>query len=67
MSAETFWLSMALVLVIEGFMPFVSPATWRRTFEQILRLSDGQLRFFGLCSVLIGLVLIWTLGDSGGA
>ena len=50
---------MALVLVIEGFMPFVSPATWRKTFVQILQLSDGQLRFFGLASLLLGLALIW--------
>ncbi|TXT41313.1 MAG: hypothetical protein FD135_369 [Comamonadaceae bacterium] len=50
---------MALVLVIEGFMPFVSPATWRKTFVQILQLSDGQLRFFGLASLLFGLALIW--------
>lgn len=59
MDSDTFWLAMALVLLVEGFMPFVSPATWRKTFEQILRLSDGQLRFFGLCSLVSGLVLIW--------
>lgn len=52
---------MGLVLVVEGFMPFVSPATWRRTFMQILQLHDGQLRFFGLCSVLIGLAMVWWL------
>lgn len=62
LNSSTFWLAMALVLLVEGFMPFVSPATWRRTFEQILRLSDGQLRFFGLCSLLLGLALLWWLG-----
>lgn len=61
LDSTTFWLSMALVLVIEGFMPFVSPATWRKTFEQILQLSDGQLRFFGMCSLLAGVALIWLL------
>ncbi len=59
LDSNTFWLAMALVLVIEGFMPFVSPATWRKTFLQILQLDDGQLRFFGLCSLLIGVALIW--------
>ena len=62
LDSNTFWLAMALVLLVEGFMPFVSPATWRKTFEQILRLSDGQLRFFGICSLLLGLLLIWWLG-----
>ncbi len=61
MDSNTFWMAMALVLVVEGFMPFVSPATWRKTFLQILQLSDGQLRFFGLCSLLAGLALIWSL------
>ncbi|BCO27637.1 hypothetical protein MIZ03_2526 [Rhodoferax lithotrophicus] len=61
MDSTTFWTAMALVLVIEGFMPFISPATWRRTFVQILQLSDGQLRFFGLASLLFGLVLIWSV------
>jgi len=61
LNSTTFWLAMALVLLIEGFMPFVSPATWRRTFLQILQLDDGQLRFFGLCSLLLGVLLIWWL------
>jgi uncharacterized protein YjeT (DUF2065 family) len=61
LDSDTFWLAMALVLVMEGFMPFASPSTWRKTFAQILQLSDGQLRFFGLCSLLAGMVLIWFL------
>jgi uncharacterized protein YjeT (DUF2065 family) len=52
---------MGLVLVVEGFMPLVSPSSWRKTFLQILQLQDGQLRFFGMCSVLIGLALVWWL------
>lgn len=50
---------MGLVLVVEGFMPLVWPSTWRKTFLQILQLQDGQLRFFGMCSVLIGLAVVW--------
>jgi uncharacterized protein YjeT (DUF2065 family) len=61
LNSDTFWLAMALVLVIEGFMPFASPGTWRKTFQQILLFSDGQLRFFGLLSLLLGVVLIWSL------
>ena len=53
---------MALVLVIEGLFPFLSPGGWRRMFAQILQLSDGQIRFFGLCSILAGLVWLgWQL------
>ncbi len=48
----------ALVLVIEGVLPFLSPTGWRRLFEQATRLTDGQIRFLGLSSMLIGLVLL---------
>jgi uncharacterized protein len=50
------WLALALVLVIEGLLPFLSPTRWRKAFEQALQLSDGQIRFFGLCSVVLGLL-----------
>ena len=59
MDGDTFWLALALVLVIEGLFPFLSPAGWRRMFQQILQLHDGQVRFFGLCSILAGLGLLW--------
>jgi len=52
---------MALVLVIEGLFPFVSPMGWRRMFTQLLQLTDGQIRFFALGSILTGLLLIWLL------
>ncbi|MEI8169343.1 MAG: DUF2065 domain-containing protein [Rhodoferax sp.] len=61
MGSDTFWMAMALVLVIEGLYPFLSPQGWRRMFLQILQLGDGQLRFFGMCSILAGVFLIWSL------
>lgn len=50
--------ALALMLVIEGLLPFLSPGAWRRVFERATQLSDGQLRFFGLTSMVIGLVLL---------
>lgn len=50
------WLALALVLVIEGLLPFLSPTNWRKVFEQALKMSDGQIRFFGMCSVVLGLL-----------
>ncbi|MBU6502650.1 MAG: DUF2065 domain-containing protein [Burkholderiaceae bacterium] len=61
MDSNTFWTALALVLVIEGLLPLVSPARWRRVFVQILQLRDGQLRFFGLCSILTGLLWLWLM------
>ena len=62
MDSDTFWSALALVLVIEGLLPFLSPGSWRRGFNQLMQLRDGQLRFFGLCSILLGLILLWLLG-----
>jgi len=50
--------ALALMLVIEGLLPFLSPATWRQVFERATRMSDGQIRFIGLVSLLVGLVLL---------
>jgi hypothetical protein len=61
-SSDAIWLSIALVLVIEGLFPFVSPASWRKMFAQLLSLSDGQIRFFAVCSILGGLLMIWLIG-----
>ena len=59
MDGDTLWLALALVLVIEGLFPFMSPALWRRMFLQLTQLQDGQVRFFGLCSIIAGLLLMW--------
>ncbi len=61
MDTGTLWQALALVLVFEGLLPLLAPRGWRRMFEQVLRLENGQIRFFGLCSVLAGLALLWLL------
>ena len=50
--------ALALMLVFEGLLPFLSPRTWRDVFERAMRMSDGQIRFLGLSSMLIGLLLL---------
>ena len=52
----------AMMLVIEGLLPFLNPGAWRRVFERATRLSDGQIRFLGLSSMIAGvamLLLFW--------
>lgn len=55
---DLLWSALALVLIIEGLLPFFSPSRWRQVFEQALKLGDGQLRFIGLASIVIGLLLL---------
>ena len=50
--------ALALMLVVEGLLPFFSPTAWRKLFERATKMSDGQIRFFGLSSMLAGLVML---------
>lgn len=58
MSGDLLLAALAVMLVIEGLLPFLSPATWRAVFEKAIRMSDGQIRFVGLSSMVIGLLLL---------
>ena len=49
---------LGLALVIEGLLPFLSPPAWRKAIAQIQQLNDGQIRFFGLCCILAGVLLV---------
>ncbi len=51
--------ALALMLIIEGLLPFLAPGFWRETFRRITAMSDGQLRFVGLTSMLAGLLLLY--------
>ena len=61
MGSDVLWMALALVLVLEGLFPFLSPGGWRRTCARLMELRDGQLRFFGLASMGLGLLTLWLL------
>lgn len=54
----TLGLAFAMMLVLEGLLPLVAPASWREVFRRVSELKDGQIRFFGLASVVLGLTLV---------
>ncbi|HUJ87294.1 MAG TPA: DUF2065 domain-containing protein [Burkholderiales bacterium] len=54
----TFLMAFALMLVIEGALPFVAPKIWRDTFRRITQMTDGQIRFIGLSSMMVGLLVL---------
>lgn len=56
---EYWLLGLAMMLVIEGLLPFTFPVLWRETFRRMLALTDGQLRFAGFVSMLSGLMLLY--------
>lgn len=59
---SNFLAAMALMLVIEGVLPFLAPAQWREAFRKMTEMSDGQLRFVGLSSMAGGLLLLYLAG-----
>ena len=55
-----YWLAaLGLMLVLEGIMPFLFPASWRETLRKVSHFQDGQARFIGLTLMLSGLLLIY--------
>jgi len=56
---QLFFSALALVLVIEGILPFAAPRQWREMVRQASMLPDTSLRGFGLGSMLVGLMLLY--------
>ena len=61
---QSLWVAFALLLVIEGLLPFVAPRLWRETFRRLTELTDGQLRFVGLASIVVGALFLLLLRDA---
>jgi uncharacterized protein YjeT (DUF2065 family) len=57
----TFLTAFGLMLILEGVLPFLAPKAWRQTFQRMIELKDGQLRFVGLASMLGGLILMFVV------
>lgn len=55
---RTLLLAFALMLVLEGILPFLAPQAWRETFRRLVQMKDGQIRFIGLSCMLIGFILL---------
>ncbi len=59
MTTQILLTAVALMLIIEGLLPFLLPRAWRDTFRKLIELTDGQIRFIGLTSMLLGLMLLY--------
>jgi uncharacterized protein YjeT (DUF2065 family) len=53
------WAALALVLVLEGVLPFLNPAAVRRMLEAVSQVDDRSMRISGLVSMMAGLVLLY--------
>jgi len=59
---STLLAAVALMLVLEGIVPFLFPDKWREVFRRMITLSSGQIRFFGLTSMVVGLLILLVSG-----
>lgn len=50
--------AVCLVLVLEGILPFINPAGYKRAVKAMLELPEAQLRILGLSSMIAGVVLL---------
>ena len=62
MNASVLLAALGLALILEGLMPLIAHLGWRRVVAQLMQLKDGQLRFYGLISVVLGLLLWLVFG-----
>jgi uncharacterized protein len=53
--------ALALVMVIEGIVPFVSPHSLRRMLERVSRIDDRTLRLTGLASMICGVIILYVV------
>ena len=50
--------AIALVLIIEGLLPFIFPKGWKQMMSEAVKLSDRDLRLMGFASIVIGLLIL---------
>ena len=53
--------ALGLMLVIEGILPFASPARWRNMMRQITEAPDASLRGIGAISMIAGLIVLYVV------
>ncbi|MDX5444948.1 MAG: DUF2065 domain-containing protein [Zoogloeaceae bacterium] len=52
-------MAFALMLILEGLLPFVAPARWREAFLRMARLADRQIRFVGFTAMMAGMLILF--------
>ena len=53
--------ALALLLVFEGIMPFLTPDGWRQAMQQVSQFSDKTLRTIGFVSMLVGVLILYLM------
>ncbi len=57
---QTLLCAVGLFLLLEGFLPLVSPDTWKKAIIEALKFPNDKIRLIALVSVVLGLLMIWS-------
>jgi len=55
---QEFFAAVALVLILEGMIPFISPEALRKTYQRLVEMDDKAIRLSGLISMIAGVILL---------
>jgi len=55
------WAALALVLIIEGILPFINPGAFKRYLQSMQNLPEANIRWFGLTIMLLGLIALFVI------
>ena len=58
---DDLWVAMALMLVLEGIVPFLTPRGFKRMLESVQQVDDRHLRIGGLVSMVAGVVFLYVI------
>ena len=56
---ETLGAALALMLIMEGVLPFLYPERWRKLVERLALIDNRSLRISGLMSMALGLIVLY--------
>lgn len=59
MGLETFFDAIAILLILEGLLPFISPSQWKNFMALMSEQRDSLIRWLGLISMVLGVILIY--------
>ena len=55
------FVTLCLLMVIEGVLPFLSPRSWRKMAYNVAQLDDSSMRIMGLASMLMGAGVLYLI------
>jgi len=53
------WTAVALMLIIEGILPFLNPSSFRQMLQMMSQMKESNIRILGACWMAAGLIVLY--------